>query len=117
MAASTTFSAVPSFPAEPTNSYSTSRVFSRLNLTPRSGKPFSNGGRRKFVASRNVKTGISAKQGDTNGLEYRKLGDSDLVVSEITFGTVRALFTWSLSFMDISGFIMKYIIKYLVMGV
>ncbi|KAL3506148.1 hypothetical protein ACH5RR_031530 [Cinchona calisaya] len=33
-------------------------------------------------------TKISAKLGQKTSLEYRKLGDSDLVISEITFGTM-----------------------------
>ncbi|KAF8401878.1 hypothetical protein HHK36_012828 [Tetracentron sinense] len=37
--------------------------------------------------TRSLKTSIRAKQGD-NPLQYRKLGDSDLQISEITLGTM-----------------------------
>ncbi|XP_071938087.1 uncharacterized protein [Coffea arabica] len=40
------------------------------------------------TASRRTNTAITAKLGQKSALEYRKLGDSDLIISEITLGTM-----------------------------
>lgn len=70
---------------------STARIISQLNFTRHSIQPLSNARRRRrmLVRTSYVKTPITAKQADKNALQYRKLGDSDLVISEITLGTVR----------------------------
>jgi hypothetical protein len=68
---STSFSAVPAF------LYS----IRTLSLT------------RSHVGTRTLarKTRTCAKLGEKSALQYKKLGDSDLAISEITFGTVRIL--------------------------
>ncbi|KAJ4722723.1 Oxidoreductase Tas aldo/keto reductase family protein [Melia azedarach] len=69
---------------------STARIISQLNFTRHSIQPLSNARRRRrmLVRTSYVKTPITAKQADKNALQYRKLGDSDLVISEITLGTM-----------------------------
>lgn len=41
-----------------------------------------------YHAKRSNRTRISAKHGEKSALQYRKVGDSDLEISEITLGTV-----------------------------
>jgi hypothetical protein len=68
---STSFFAVPAF------------LYSIRTLSPT----------RQHVGTRTParKTRICAKLGEKSALQYKKLGDSDLSISEITFGTVRIL--------------------------
>lgn len=85
MASSTT-----TFTAIPTSLCNTNRGRSCHTFTLPSAT--SNAGARSLPrrSARNAAT-ISAKYGKKNALQYRKLGDSDLEISEITLGTVMIL--------------------------
>ncbi|KAL5851803.1 hypothetical protein ACOSQ3_006921 [Xanthoceras sorbifolium] len=88
MASSTTFSTFPPFLSNTntntnTNTTTSTRTLSLSDLGRHSTHLFSNAVRRKLF-----RTSISAKQGNKNPLQYRKLGDSDLQISEITLGTM-----------------------------
>lgn len=76
---------IPAFPCNNTRSFSrhilTRRSFSRHILTRRSTPP-------SFSAGTWRSTAITSKLKEKTALEYRKLGDSDLNISEITLGTV-----------------------------
>ncbi|XP_047336592.1 protein tas [Impatiens glandulifera] len=74
---STSSSPVPSFISNLRASFLSGRALSRL---PNDGST-----RRRNPASFAV---LSAKSGETRPLQYRKLGDSDLHISEITLGTM-----------------------------
>jgi len=53
-------------------------------------------------------TATLAEKKNTNALQYRKLGDSDLEISEITMGTVRTFVFWPhLVFLFRLKFVMK----------
>eukprot|EP00261_Vitis_vinifera_P034002 XP_019075245.1 PREDICTED: uncharacterized protein LOC109122546 [Vitis vinifera] len=66
---------IPAFPCNNT------RSFSRHFLTRRSTPP-------SFSAGTWRSTAITSKLKEKTALEYRKLGDSDLNISEITLGTM-----------------------------
>ena len=66
---------IPAFPCNKTCS------FSRHGLSRRYKPP-------TFISRTWRSTPISAKLKEKTALEYRKLGDSDLNISEITLGTV-----------------------------
>lgn len=72
--------------------FTTTGIISQLKLTRHSIQPLSNvtgrTSRKLVVRTSSLKTPISAKQAEKNAMQYRKLGDSDLVISEITLGTV-----------------------------
>ncbi|RVW33381.1 Protein tas [Vitis vinifera] len=76
---------IPAFPCNNTRSFPrhflTRRSFSRHILTRRSTPP-------SFSAGTWRSTAITSKLKEKTALEYRKLGDSDLNISEITLGTM-----------------------------
>ncbi|KAL5781712.1 hypothetical protein ACOSP7_006741 [Xanthoceras sorbifolium] len=84
MTSSTTFSTFRPFLSN-TNTNTTTSIctLSLFNLGRHSTHLFSNARRRKLF-----RTSIRAKQGNKNPLQYRKLGDSDLEISEIILGTM-----------------------------
>ncbi|VVA89940.1 unnamed protein product [Arabis nemorensis] len=71
----------------PANNIGNSRAFSRLGITRHRVTPSPNAGRRMFRASVMAET-TTEKKTTKNAMEYRKLGDSDLNISEITMGTM-----------------------------
>ncbi|XP_015887851.3 uncharacterized protein LOC107422857 [Ziziphus jujuba] len=80
-------SSTMAFTASPTSLYNNTRRGSFPTFTRRS--PPSNARTRSLLRQRSRKAAIvSAKYGDKNALQYRKLGDSDLEISEITLGTM-----------------------------
>lgn len=82
--ASTSFSAAPVF-------LCSRRGLSRSALTP---SHFST--RTLSRRGSSLRTRICSKLGEKSALQHRKLGDSDLVISEITLGTVRNLCSFPL---------------------
>lgn len=63
------------------------------NRFPRHQSPPSEGGRNVALLWRKKKSSfvVFSKKQQENAMQYRKLGDSDLVISEITLGTVSSL--------------------------
>ncbi|XP_044500794.1 protein tas [Mangifera indica] len=78
--ATTCFSAI-----SPTTTTSSS---SSIHLRRHPRLTFSNARTTRPIRTGCLKTHISAKLSNKNALQYRKLGDSDLEITEITFGTM-----------------------------
>lgn len=93
MASSSGSYAIPS--AFLSNSRSTARSlthFSRhIAPLPESGRNFALLLKWKTTKKRNTSFVVFSKKRQESALQYRKLGDSDLEISEITLGTVSAL--------------------------
>ncbi|XP_031271220.1 uncharacterized protein LOC116129630 [Pistacia vera] len=67
---------------------SSTTTTSRIHLRRHPRLPLPNTKTTRLIRTSSLKTPITAKLSDKTALQYRKLGDSDLEISEITFGTM-----------------------------
>ncbi|CAK9187803.1 unnamed protein product [Ilex paraguariensis] len=84
MASSLTSSIVPAFLCNNNNT----RCISRRSFTRHLSSPNFKRNCSSSSHSKKTTTAISVKQGQKSALQYKKLGDSDLEISEITLGTM-----------------------------
>ncbi|XP_022760274.1 uncharacterized protein LOC111306721 isoform X1 [Durio zibethinus] len=89
MASPSTFSSAPPFPCCNNNKISSVPYFAFLNPSRHAVQRLSNAKRKQLWLRRSCfKPPIIAKVAQKTALQYRKLGDSDLQISEITLGTM-----------------------------
>ncbi|XVF38467.1 hypothetical protein REPUB_Repub20aG0105000 [Reevesia pubescens] len=89
MASCSTFSSAPPFLRYNNAKISSVPTFSFLNISRHSLRRLSNAKRKQLWLRRSCfKSPISAQVAQKTALQYKKLGDSDLQISEITLGTM-----------------------------